>query len=255
MTTWASRFVRAGTAFAVLLLAAGPAGAFTLAFAAADFGLTPIFSNVQTFGFSIEVAGPLAPGVYDDPVLVGVEYNVFGSLAMTPSGFPSFNLQRTIGGAEFYSQGSSLSFEISASANLSDGLQVAELVGGAGVFVFNGREVGTGRYHPALFELNADGTGLIRNSNNMGGINPGSMQEVDVQIGDEYVTALSFEPGTLTLALPEPSTGLLMGLGLAGLGLRRRREASSPGSPNKRSNRWATGGERSSTWAVGTGPC
>ena len=213
--------VRAGAALAVLLLAAGPAAAFTLAFEAADFGLTPTFSNVQTFEFSIDVAGPLAPGVYDDPLLSGVEYHVRGTLDTTPSGFPAFNLIRSIGGAEFYSQGSSLSFEISSSANLADGLQVSELVGGASAFVFDGREVGTGRYHPALFELNLDGTGLIRNSNNMGGINPGSMEEVDVQIGDEYVTALSFDPSLLTLAVPEPATGLLMSLGLALLGVRR----------------------------------
>jgi hypothetical protein len=212
----------AGAALAVLLPAAGPAAAFTIQFEAADFGLNPTFSDVQTFGFSIEVAEPLAPGAYDDPVLVGVEYNVSGRLATTPSGFPAFNLQRTIGGAEFYNQGSSLNFEISAAADLNDGLQVSELVGGAGVFVFNGREVGTGRYHPALFELNSDGSGLIRNSNNMGGINPASMEEVDVQIGDEYVTELSFDPSMLTLVVPEPSTGPLVCLGLAAFGVRRR---------------------------------
>lgn len=222
----APRALFAGAALGVLLLAAGPAAAFTIGFEAADFGLNPTFSNVRTFNFSIEVAGPLAPGVYDDPLLDGVEYRVFGTLESTPSGFPAFDLRRTIGGAEFYSQGSSLNFEISSSANLSDGLQVSELVGGASVFVFNGREVGTGRYHPALLELNSDGSGLLRNSNNMGGINPGSMQEVDVQIGDEYVTELSFDPGTLTLAVPEPSTGLLVGLGLAALGARRRRAVS-----------------------------
>lgn len=222
MRTWKPRTARAGAVLAALLLAAGPARAFTIVFAASDFGLTPTFSNVQTFDFSIEVVGPLAPGLYDDPALVGVEYNVSGSLATTPSGFPAFNLQRSIGGAEFYAQGSSLRFEIAASADLGDGLQVSELVGGAGVFVFDGREVGTGRYHPALFELNSDGTGLIRNSNNMGGINPGSMQEVDVQIGDEYVTVLAFDPGILTLAVPEASPVVLIGLGLAALGLRRR---------------------------------
>jgi hypothetical protein len=102
---------------------------------------------------------------------------------------------------------------------------VSELVGESGVFVFNGREVGTGRYHPALFELNSDGTGLLRNSNNMGGINPFSGKEVDVQIGEEYVTALTFDPGSVTLAVPEPSTGLMLGLGLAALGARRREAA------------------------------
>ena len=218
-----------GTTLAVLLFAASPAASFTIEFEDADFGLNPTFSNVVTFSFSIEVAGPLAPGVYDNPVLVGVEYRVFGQLAQgTPSGFPAFNLERTIDGSEFYDQGSSLSFEISSAANLADGLQVSELVGGADVFVFNGREVGTGRYHPSLLQLDSDGSGLLRNSNNMGGINPFSMEEVDVQIGEEYVTELSFVPDALTLVVPEPSTALLAGLGLAALGLRRRAPRLAP---------------------------
>ena len=215
-------FLCIGAALALMLMAASQAAAFTIRFEAADFGLSPSFSNVRSFEFSIDVAGPLGPGAYDDPELVGVDYRVSGQLATTPSGFPAFALERSIGGAEFYDQGSSLAFEISAAANLADGLQVSELVGDAGVFVFDGRELGTGRYHPALFELNSDGTGLVRNSNNMGGINPASMEEVDVQIGDEYVTELSFDPGALTLAVPEPSTGLLVGLGLSAFGLRRR---------------------------------
>lgn len=113
----------------------------------------------------------------------------FGSLTPgTPSAFSAFNLQRTISGAEFYAQGSSLSFEIAAGADLTDGLQVGELAGANPVFLFNGREVGTGRYHPALFQLNNDGTGSIRNSNNMGGVNPGSGEIVDVSEGEEYIT-------------------------------------------------------------------
>lgn len=208
-------------ALALTLLVAMPAPAFTLSFQASDFGLNSTYSNVQSFAFSIEVAGPLAPGVYANPTLVGVDYRVSGSLSMTPSGFPTFGLVRSIGGAEFYSQGSSLAFEISSVADLSDGLQVSELVGDAGVFVFNGLEIGTGRYHPALFELYADGTGWIRNSNNHGGINPFNMMEVDVSLGEEYVTALSFPPGALTLAVPEPIPGLLMILGLAALGALR----------------------------------
>ncbi|NNL65602.1 MAG: hypothetical protein HKP30_05120 [Myxococcales bacterium] len=203
-----------------LLLVASPATAFTLAFSSSDFGLNPTFSNVVDFTFEIEVAGPLAPGVYANPTLIGVEYQVNGSLAMgTPSGFPAFFLVRDIGGAEFYAQGSSLQFEISALADLSDGLQVSELVGGTGVFVFDGHETGTGRYHPALFELNADGTGLIRNSDNTGGINPGNGQMVDVEIGDEYVTELSFDASTLTL-VPEPGLLSLVAISLAAI--RRR---------------------------------
>jgi hypothetical protein len=218
-----TRLIRTATALAVLVLGAGAASAFTIEFAAADFGVTPTFSQVRNFTFSIEVEGPLVPGAYHDPALLGVEYRVFGQLATTPSGFPGFDLRRTITGTDFYGQGSSLDFEILGSADLSDGLQVSELAGDTGVFVFDGREVGTGRYHPSLFELNADGTGLIRNSNNMGGINPGSMEEVNVQIGEEYITALSFDPGLLTLAVvPEPSTGLLLGLGLAMLAVRGR---------------------------------
>lgn len=185
-----------------LLLVAGTAHAFTLSFSAADFGLNPTFNNVQNFTFSIEVAGPLIPGVYANPELVGVSYQVKGTLSGTPSGFLAFNLVRNIGGAEFYTQGSSLNFEISAGADLTDGLQAFELVGGSSFFVFNGREVGTGRYHPALFELNSDGTGLLRNSNNFGGTNPMTGKTVDVQIGDEYVTELTFDPGTLDLAAP-----------------------------------------------------
>jgi hypothetical protein len=207
-----------------MLFSGSAASAFTLAFEAADFGLNPTFSDVQTFEFTIEVEGPLRRGAFLDPALVGVVYHVFGELESTPSGFSTFNLHRTIGGAEYYQQGSSLQFEIAASANFADGLQASELVGDVGVFVFNGREVGTGRYHPALFELNADGTGLIRNSNNMGGVNPGSMQIVDVDVGDEYVTELSFDPETLTLA-PEPSETLLMGVTITVMGIVRRRGA------------------------------
>jgi hypothetical protein len=142
----------------------------------------------------------------------------------TPSGFPAFALERDIDGSEFYAQGSSLSFNISASANLTDGLQMSELDGSGSVFVFNGREVDTGRYHPSLFELNAGGSGLIRNSNNMGGINPGSNEEVNVQIGEEYVTELMFSP-SLTIApaiVPEPSALVLIGSVSLGIFCRRR---------------------------------
>lgn len=92
-----------------------------------------------------------------------------------------------------------MTFEVDITADLSDGLQVSELVGTGIVFEFDGREVGTGRYHPAIVQLNADGTGSIRNSNNTGGINPGSGMEVDVDFGEEYITELTFIPSTLTL--------------------------------------------------------
>ena len=200
-------FVR--TLACAALFASTSAHALVISFEASDFTLNPIFSNVQTFEFEIDVADPLLPGMtYNNPGLNGVDYHVFGTLDVTPSGFFAFDLNRSIGGTEFYTQGSSLSFEISATANLSDGLQVSDLAGTGTVFEFNGREVGTGRYHPALFQLNSDGTGSIRNSNNMGGINPGSGLEVDVTFGEEYITEFTFDPTALTLAptVPEPRT-------------------------------------------------
>jgi hypothetical protein len=204
--------------------------AAVLTFSAADFGKTPVFSTVQTFSFMIDIDGPLAAGdVFNNPALNGVEYNVFGQLAPgTPSDFPAFNLERTISGADFYAQGSSLSFEIAATADLSDGLQVSELVGSDPIFVFNGRELDTGRYHPALFQLNSNGTGSIQNSNNIGGINPASGEVVNVDFGDEYITDLTFDPGQLTLAaaVPVPAAVWLFGSGLLGLiGMAKRKKS------------------------------
>jgi hypothetical protein len=175
-------------------------------FEASDFTVTPTFSDVQTFQFSIELAAELMPGViYSNPEIIGIEYNVSEALADTPSGFPAFALQRTIGGEEFYAQGNSMSFEIAASADLTDGLQISELVGDALVFLFNAREVDTGRYHPPLFQLNADGSGSIQNTHNPGGINPASGEEVDVDFGEEYITELGFDPAVLTLTGPLPN--------------------------------------------------
>jgi hypothetical protein len=175
----------------------------TMEFEAADFSLNPTFSDVQTFHFSIVIATPLMPGEsYTNPELSEVVYTVSGSLDDTPSGFPSFGLARTIAGAEFYNQGSSLEFEIDASADLSDGLQVSELVGDGLVFLLNAREVDTGRYHPPWFELKSDGTGIIQNSNNQGGVNPGSGEVVNVDFGDEYITEMSFDPASVTLLAP-----------------------------------------------------
>ncbi len=83
---------------------------------------------------------------------------------------------------------------------LTDGVQIAELVGTNIVFTFNGREVGNGRFHPALLELDADGTGRIQNSNNVIVENP--LQEVD--FGEEYITDLMFDPGNTTLIAAAP---------------------------------------------------
>lgn len=202
----------------------------TLTLQAEDFTLNPTFSEVRVFEFSIDLAQPITPGmVLDGPPLLGVDYRVFGTLADTPSGFPAFNLVRSIAGAEFYAQGSSLKFTTSPTADMSDGLQLSELSPldpAALVFEFNGREVGTGRYHPSLIQLYADGTGLIQNSNNTGGINPANSQAVDVTFGEEYATQLTFDPSALTLVaagdIPEPTTAAAL-LSLCLLSKPRRR--------------------------------
>ena len=181
---------------------------------------TNVFNVIRNFEFVIEVDAPLAAGMsYSDPALVGVFYNVYGVLdEPTPSGFPAFNLLRTIGGAEFYAQGSSFDFSINASADLSDGLQVAELDS----FTFNGREIGTGRFHPALVVLHNDGTGSLQNSNNVPVDQP-PPDGVTVDFGEEYIVTLSFDPATLTIAIPEPAAAALLGgLSLALVALRRR---------------------------------
>ena len=194
----------------VLVLAPALTRAELLTFQASDFGLTATYSNVTTFEFFITLTVPVTAGTsYSNPELIGVDYHVSGTLDNTPSGFPAFNLIRAIEGQEFYSQGSSMSFEVEATADLSDGVQVSELVGDGIVFEFNGREVGTGRYHPALVQLNADGTGSIRNSNNFGGINPSSGKFVDVDFGEEYITEMTFTPATLTL-IPPPLDLILL---------------------------------------------
>ena len=196
----------------MLALAPALSWAEFLTFQASDFGLNPTFSEVRTFAFSIDLAVPVTAGSsYSNPELTRVDYNVSGTLGGTPSGFPAFNLVRAILGSEFYSQGSSMTFEVDITADLSDGLQVSELVGTDIVFEFNGREVDTGRYHPALVQLNADGTGTIQNSNNTGGINPASGMVVDVDFGEEYITELTFTPSTLTLFPPPPDLILMDG--------------------------------------------
>jgi hypothetical protein len=78
---------------------------------------------------------------------------------------------------------------------LSDGVQVSELVGDGVVLTFNAREIDNGRFHPALFELSADGTGRIQNSDNIHTLDP--LNEVD--FGEEYITDLMFDPGNTTV--------------------------------------------------------
>jgi len=153
-----------------LLLSINTARAAVIQFSASDFLKIPTFSNVQTFSFTVDVAGSLSAGTaYANPGLNSVSYNVSGSLDGTPSGFRAFNLVRDISNNDFYLQGSSFSFEIAASADLSDGLQASELVADSEgrIFNFNAREFEQfpPRYHPSLFELFDDGTGRIQNSN------------------------------------------------------------------------------------------
>lgn len=180
----------------------------------ADYVITNIASDVDDFDFLIEIDAPLAPGVYNNPPIISVSYRVSGNLmAGTPSGFTTFALERMITGTEFYEQGSSLQFEIDQAAVLDDGIQIAELVGSEMVFRFDGREVDTGRFHPALFELRADGTGRIQNSNNTPTVDP--LQEID--FGAEYINDLVFDPGNTTLisgvvaTAPSRSSGGVIG--------------------------------------------
>lgn len=161
-----------------------------------DFVVTNVFSDVDTFAFNIRFAAPLASGSFVNPDITTVTYSVSGTLVPgTPSGFPAFALERTMTGDEFYAQGSSISFEIAAGAVLSDGVQVDELVGNGLVFTFNGKEVDNGRFHPTLFELNSDGTGMMQNSDNIIVLDP--LQQVE--FGSEYINTLAFDPGNTTL--------------------------------------------------------
>ena len=243
----------------VALAGAGPASAVTLLLSNQSFGaagVAPQFSDVRNFAFEIDLAGTLVPGgVYDNASLVLVQYSVRGNLSQnppTPSGFPMFFLNRTPSGegpispADWVGQGSSLGFEVATSANLADGLQLAELVadGDGLILELDGREferLDRARYHPPQLLLFADGTGVLRNSNNSSGstgtTNPATGEPVDVDFGDEYITNLSFDPAAITLVVPEPGTGLLVALGVLGLAygrtIRKRGITPCPGSSSK----------------------
>lgn len=201
-------FVRSLPSCVVALAAASAAQAeFTLSFSDADFGVTSIFNEVASFEFEIVMSGSLSPGqTFSADDVVSVDYSVVGILPeSTPSGFSGFALGRSMDGDEFRSQGSSIFFEVSAGADLSDGLQLDELTGKdpmfGGAFLLNAREVGTGRYHPPIMKLEQSGAGLLQNSNNFGGINPATGMKVDVNFGEEYIAGLTFDPSGLTLAV------------------------------------------------------
>jgi hypothetical protein len=196
--------------FCAAAVTAAPSQAFAqtmrLSTSSSDYEVTAVFGEVSFFTIDIEIDAALAPGVYVNPDIISVTYQVIGSLEPgTPSDFPAFDLQRNMSGAEFYAQGSSLSFEIAPSAVLSDGIQAAELVGNGLILTFNAREVGTGRFHPPLLELRANGIGRLQNSNNVPIENP----RVEVNFGEEYITDLVFDPGNTTLITdsPEPPPG------------------------------------------------
>jgi len=173
-----------------------------ISFSSNDFQITNVFSDVDTFSILIEIDMPLASGTYVNPDIVAVSYSVSGSVTPgTPSGFTNFALQRDMTGDEFYAQGSSISFEIAAGAVLTDGVQVDELVGNGIVFTMNAREVGNGRFHPALLEIDSNGTGRIQNSDNV--IVEVPLQQVN--FGDEYITDLMFDPGNTTLIIETPA--------------------------------------------------
>ena len=222
----------------LLFLVTSPARAdFTLSFSSNDIGVSSVFNNVTFFSFDIVVGGTITPGAtFSNPNLVSVDYRINGSLPQsTPSGFPAFQLVRSINGADFYnlSPEAELEFSVSSTADLSDGLQMNELDGSGTVFSFNAREFNQnpGRYHPPIFTLDDIGVGRLVNANNQSTFpNPdppvGSGQLVDVEIADEYDVMLSFSPNLTiaTSAVPEPSSGaLLLGAFGAASVVRRRR--------------------------------
>lgn len=161
-----------------------------------DYQITNVFGDVDLFTIEIDIDMTATPGLYFDPTIISVTYRVFGSLeAGTPSGFPSFDLQRDISGTEFYQQGGSLLFEIAVDADFTDGIQASELIDNGNILTLNAREIGNGRFHPAILELYSDGTGRIQNSNNIHTVDP----LLEVNFGDEYITDLTFELASTTL--------------------------------------------------------
>ncbi|MEM6943728.1 MAG: hypothetical protein AAF565_08270 [Pseudomonadota bacterium] len=214
---------------------ATPAEAVQLRFEFSDFTLDEGASNFNIalggglpfdFGFRIDLDGNLAPGqTVTNADIVEVEYFVEGSLAQpTPSGFPDFQLRRpqnpateTLDGAEWDAQGSTLSFEIDGGADLSDGLQIDELVSNGGIrLLVSALEQGTGRYHPPVFRIFDDGTATFTNAANNGGVNPATMQVVNVNEGDEYFANLLVADSFALVSVPLPPTVFLLGVVMVG---------------------------------------
>lgn len=229
------QWIKAGCVAGFVLSAPPAVGAFTVTLDSADFATTSVFNDVASFSFELVIDAPLvAGGVYSELSVTSVDYTVFGVLTEdTPSMFPQFNLTRTMTGAEFagLSPESGLSFAIDAGADLSDGLQLSELAGAGTVFDLNLREFNQtpGRYHPPIFTLDSDGTGRLVNADNKSDSpNPpppmGSGLFVDVAVGDEYDVALTFDASAVAIAVPEPTSLALLGVG--GLLLSRRRSGS-----------------------------
>lgn len=269
MITTSGARVLAASLVALAGFGGANANAATLNIQSSQFDtLTTEFSSVTNFNFVIEIADALVAGQsYVDPDIIGIDYTVTGSLACsstapdtrpgsiltnrcldTPSGFPAFALNRpetmgdSVSGTEFYANGGSLSFAIDPTAGLSDGFQLDEL---SGTFTLDAREENTGRYHPPILTLLADGTGLLQNSRNGGpgstATNPATSVTVDVQPGEEYITRIGadgapptpgiIDPSGFTFAtasetgpavIPLPATMWLLGSAVLGLIVMRR---------------------------------